>query len=265
MEVLYSILVLLGLALLFSILLAYLGSKLAVPIDEKQQYITSLLTGANCGGCGYAGCSDFAKALCEGKADVSDCSSTPRVKKALIADCLGTAASGGDIKFVVACCGGNNCADKYDYQGYGDCQSMNLLAGGKKACPVGCMGTGSCTKVCPTGAVDITDGGCAKIGDNCQLCGLCKKACPKGLIVEIPADAAVYVACSSHQTGKEVRAVCKSGCIGCGICVKTCPEKAIALDNNLAVIDYSKCVKCGACVAKCPTKVLKFLEPTKNA
>jgi len=49
---------------------------------------------------------------------------------------------------------------------------------------------------------------------------------------------------------------CKVGCIACGRCVKVCPLGAITMDNNLAVIDYSKCDNCGKCIEECPRKII---------
>ncbi|MRR09086.1 electron transfer flavoprotein subunit alpha [bacterium] len=40
-------------------------------------------------------------------------------------------------------------------------------------------------------------------------------------------------------------------CVGCGACLPSCPYGAIALQDNLAVIDDEKCTLCGACVASC--------------
>jgi electron transport complex protein RnfB len=260
MEILYSALLLLGLAALFSGLLAYFGKKLQVEKDPRIDAVRGLLSGANCGACGYAGCDDFAKNLVEGKASLSNCPSTSKENKDKIGDLLGVSNTGEETIVKVFCCGGNTCKDKYDYQGYGDCKSMELLSGGRKACPVGCMGMGSCTDACHYHAVDVNTQGFSEVNnEKCVNCGACIAACPKGLIKRIPKSAKIMVACSNHGRGKEVSSVCKSGCIGCGLCVKTCKYGAITLDNNLAVVDYSKCTGCLECVQKCPTKVIKVL------
>ena len=49
---------------------------------------------------------------------------------------------------------------------------------------------------------------------------------------------------------------CKVGCIACGKCVKECPVQAIALKDNIAIIDYKKCINCGKCINVCPTKAI---------
>lgn len=47
---------------------------LRVEEDQRVEKVTEMLPGANCGGCGYPGCSGFANALIEGKAQkVSAC------------------------------------------------------------------------------------------------------------------------------------------------------------------------------------------------
>lgn len=61
LTILYSTLVLLVLALVFGVTLAVLGKKLAVHEDERIKQVREKLSGANCGGCGYAGCDAFAK------------------------------------------------------------------------------------------------------------------------------------------------------------------------------------------------------------
>jgi len=257
-EILVPAAVLIVVAAIFAVILAFLGRKLEVKRDEKVVQTESLLSGANCGGCGFAGCSAFAEALVNGKADLSMCNATSKVNKDKIAEILGTVNEGEEMSFVVCCNGGSACEDKYDYHGYGDCASMELLAGGRKACPVGCMGAGTCAKHCDHHACNVCELGYADINDErCTLCGKCAKSCPKGLIKKIPTRAKVYVACSNHAIGKEVRSYCKNGCIGCAMCARNCPEGAITMVDNLPVIDYDKCVGCGLCAEKCPTKCMK--------
>ena len=165
----------------------------------------------------------------------------------------------GETKIVVACNGGSAARDKYEYMGYGDCRSMELLGGGRKVCPWGCLGMGSCTDACPVHAIQVGEGGYAEVDRaKCITCGKCVAACPKKLIKRVPADAKVYIACSNClRGGKEVRAMCAHGCVGCGLCAKVCPSHAIELSDNLPVIDYDKCTGCGLCASKCPAKCIK--------
>jgi ferredoxin len=53
------------------------------------------------------------------------------------------------------------------------------------------------------------------------------------------------------------------GCITCNRCVKACPQKAIKMENNVAVIDPEACINCGDCIEVCPqTCILKM--PSKE-
>ena len=52
----------------FGLLLAFASRVFAVPVDERKSAISEILPGANCGGCGFAGCSAFANAVVEGNA-----------------------------------------------------------------------------------------------------------------------------------------------------------------------------------------------------
>ncbi len=263
LSVLYSVLILFALAVFFSVLLAVLGRKLAVKQDERIDKIRDNLPGANCGVCGFAGCEAFAKALVEGKAEVSLCSATNPQNQMDIAKILGIEAVVKEKTVPVVCCiGGNDALDKYDYMGYGDCRSMELLAGGRKLCSWGCLGMGSCVDVCPEHAIVIGEKGYAEIiHEKCVGCGKCVEICPKKIIKRVPISAKVYIACSNClKGGKEVRAFFKHGCIGCGICAKLCPSNAIKMVGNLPVIDYSKCTGCKICVQKCPSKCILELN-----
>lgn len=257
LQVFIPALILLVLAMLFAIALAYLGKKLAVSRDERIDRVKDCLSGANCGACGYAGCDSFATALVEGKAELSSCNATSKEKKEEIAEILGLTDTGEATKVVVCCHGGQDAKDKYDYVGYGDCRSMELLAGGRKQCAWGCLGTGSCVDACQHHAVTVKQKGYSEVSlSKCISCGKCISVCPKKIIKRIPASATYYVACSNHQKGKEVRELCTKGCIACGICVKQCEVGAITIVDNLATIDYTKCINCGKCVAKCPQRCI---------
>ena len=257
LQVFIPALILLVLAMLFAIALAYLGKKLAVSRDERIDQVRDCLSGANCGACGYAGCDGFATALVEGKAELSSCNATSKEKKEEIAEILGLTDTGEATKVVVCCHGGQDAKDKYDYVGYGDCRSMELLAGGRKQCAWGCLGTGSCVDACQHHAVTVKQKGYSEVSlSKCISCGKCISVCPKKIIKRIPASATYYVACSNHPKGKEVRELCTKGCIACGICVKQCEVGAITIVDNLATIDYTKCINCGKCAAKCPQRCI---------
>ena len=257
LQVFIPALILLVLAMLFAIALAYLGKKLAVSRDERIDQVRDCLSGANCGACGYAGCDGFATALVEGKAELSSCNATSKEKKEEIAEILGLTDTGEATKVVVCCHGGQDAKDKYDYVGYGDCRSMELLAGGRKQCAWGCLGTGSCVDACQHHAVTVKQKGYSEVSlSKCISCGRCISVCPKKIIKRIPASATYYVACSNHQKGKEVRELCSKGCIACGLCVKQCEVGAITIVDNLATIDYTKCINCGKCAAKCPQRCI---------
>ena len=248
------------LAIAFAAFIVLVSKLCTVPVDEKAEKIKEQLAGANCGGCGYAGCADFAKALSEGKADISACGPTPNQNKAEIARILGVPFSAQEERFaVVHCAGGKVSLDKFEYVGNEGCIAQASFMGGKKVCPSGCLGGGTCEKLCPYHAITVREGVADTDKALCEACGLCVKKCPKHIIELIPKTAKIYVACSSICKGKEVMDACKVGCIGCGICARLCPQKAITMVDNHPVIDYSKCNGCLTCLNKCPRKCIREL------
>ncbi len=229
-----------------------------VHADEKIEKILSTLAGANCGGCGCTGCAGFAEKLCKGEACLADCHVTEADKKKEIAEVLGVPFE-QDVPTVSVCkcSGGKNAADAFEYAGARDCNEQAKLSGGAKACKYGCLGDGNCVRVCPEEAICLKEERASVNPDRCTSCGACLSACPKRLFERIPADAKVYIACSSHDKGKAVMDVCKFGCIACGKCAKTCPSGAIEMVDNLPVIDYEKCIKCGKCAEACPRHTIQ--------
>ena len=257
-NVLIALAIMLVIALFFGFLIMVVSKKFAVRTDEREELVNDCLAGANCGGCGKAGCSAMAKALCEGSGNIDDCPVTDKEHKIKIANILGVDyAGGGEFKFVVRCGGGINAKDQTDYTGVDDCTHQSMILGGKKQCRYGCLGSGTCEIVCAHDAIKVENGVANIDQEKCIKCGLCFKNCPKSIIERIPDKAKIYVDCSTKCRGKEVMDACKAGCIGCGICAKNCPNGAIKMVDNLPVIDYDKCVSCYYCVGKCPRKVIK--------
>ncbi len=245
-------------SVIFAVLIVLVSKLCAVKEDEKAKAVSEHLAGANCGGCGFAGCADFAKALSEGKASINDCGATASEEKEEIAKILGIPFSATEQTFaVVKCAGGNNSKDKFNYVGNYGCDAEITYMNGRKLCPEGCLGGGSCASVCVGDGVKIINGVAVIDKNLCESCGACIKKCPKNLIELIPKTAKVYVACSTKCRGKDVMTACSVGCIGCGLCAKNCQQGAITMVDNLPVIDYSKCNGCLTCVSKCPRKTIK--------
>lgn len=241
------------------IFLGAAGIKFKVQVDEKEEAVLAALPGNNCGGCGYAGCSGLAAAIAKGEAPVNACpvGGEPVGKK--IAEIMGVEA-GASVRQVafVACQGDCDKAKKdYDYYGIEDCRMMSFVpGGGPKSCNSGCLGFGTCAKVCPFDAIHVVNGVAVVDKEACKACGKCIAVCPKKLIALVPYDAKLAVACSSADKGPVTMKVCQTGCIGCGICVKNCPAKAVTVSNFHASIDQEKCTGCGTCAEKCPKKVI---------
>ncbi|MFA4988831.1 MAG: RnfABCDGE type electron transport complex subunit B [Candidatus Omnitrophota bacterium] len=259
MEIISAVAILGFLGLVFGIGLAFASKKFSVHLDPKLEQVQHLLPGGNCGACGNPGCFGFAESLLKGSNNVDDCRVCSEEIKEKIAGILGVSVGKQAKKIALLHCGGGvKARDKYIYDGVHDCVSANMVLGGQKACVFACLGFATCVKACPFGAISISADGLPVVDkDKCRSCGKCVSACPKKLFSLVDSSHSVYVGCSSHDTGKNVRAVCSAGCIACRLCEKACKFDAIHVVDNLAVIDYNKCTSCGECVKVCPNKTLK--------
>lgn len=247
-----------GIGAVIGLLLALASRAFAVPVNEKAEKITSILPGANCGGCGYSGCAALAEAIAEGKAKPGSCTVGGEDTAQQIAAVLGVKAEKTvRMRAQVMCSGTPELAKKkYIYNGIPDCRAAMQLGGGDKLCPNGCIGLGSCAAKCPFGAISVIDGVAVVDYHKCRGCGVCVATCPKKIIKLIPYDSKIWVACSSVEKGAITRTYCDVGCISCRMCEKGCEYGAITVNNFLASIDYDKCVGCGKCAAKCPRKII---------
>lgn len=240
------------------IALAFASKVFAVKVDERVPKIVEVLPGANCGGCGYAGCSALADAIVRGEAPTSACSVGGAKAAAAIAGIMGVEATAGvKMRAQVMCSGSDSCANqKYVYEGTHDCIAAAALGGGAKTCPNGCLGLGTCASVCPFGAISVKDGVAFVDKKKCTGCGKCTSACPKHIIKLIPYNAKYWVGCMSADNGKITRSYCDVGCIACRLCEKACEYGAITVSNFAASIDHTKCISCGKCAAACPRKII---------
>jgi len=255
-----SAILVVGLTGLFiGVFLGIAGIKFKVEVDEKEEAVLAALPGNNCGGCGFAGCSGLAAAIAKGEAPVNACPVGGEPVAKVVGEIMGVQAETGVKKVAFVHCQGD--CDKthldYEYHGAEDCRMMSFVPnGGAKSCNYGCLGYGSCVKVCPFDAIHIVNGIAVVDKDACKACGKCIEVCPKNLISFIPYDAKHIVACSSQDKGPVTMKACSVGCIGCGLCVKACEFDAVKVENFNATIDQDKCTGCGECAKKCPKKAI---------
>lgn len=254
-EILIPALIVGGAGLIFGALLAVAGFIFKVKKDERIPLIEETLPGANCGGCGFAGCSAYAEAVVSGKAECDLCAVGGEEVARYIADIMGTKSEFSKKYAFIGCTGGAN--ERYRYDGAPDCAYAAMLMGGVKTCKYGCIGLGNCIKVCPSGALSMVDSIPAVDGEKCTGCGACARACPRGLIGLIPEKAKYSVVCNSHEKAIYMKNACPDGCIGCGKCTKVCAYEAITVTDNLAKIDYDKCTGCGKCAEVCPRHIIR--------
>jgi len=227
-------------------------------VDPRIEQIAAALPNANCGGCGFAGCSQYAQAVLNDLQLIGRCAPGGPAVAAQIATILNVQISdqGAPTRPIVRCRAHTGERTYYAaYRGIESCTAANALTNAQ-ACKFGCLGFGDCGRACRFGALRIVDGLATVNYRKCTGCGACAKACPRNLIemVVFHHDPMLTVACSSQENGKTTRAMCQVGCIGCGLCVKQ--SDAFRVENNLARLDYAKYEPSGqneAAANKCPT------------
>lgn len=262
-EILIPALAMGAVGLVLGALLALASKIFAVEKDERAEQITEVLPGANCGSCGFAGCSAYAEAISKGEAKINCCSPGGQSASDAIADIMGFQKATVVEKCAMVFCNGTveNAAEKYEYEGLQDCIAASRLQGnGKKACSYACLGYGTCVNACKNGAIKIENGIAVIDYDKCGGCEECVAACPKGVIKIISKGSKYIVKCHSCDKGAAMKGKCTAGCIGCRICEKNCPVGAITVENNCAIINQDLCTGCGICAEKCPKKIIKAVN-----
>lgn len=259
--ILYTVLSLSILGVIAAIVLFVVAKKFVVIEDPRIDIVTDALPSANCGGCGFAGCRNFAeKCVASETFDGLYCPVGGNDVMSNIAQILGREASTAEPRVAVLRCNGS-CQSRPQtniYDGASSCAIVSTLYGGNTDCSFGCLGLGDCVDVCIFEALKMDPfTGLPVVNDaNCTACGACVKACPKNLFElrkRAKKDRKIYIACRNEDKGGVAKKSCVVACIGCGKCVKICPHEAITLNNNLAFIDSDKCKLCRKCVLECPT------------
>lgn len=259
--VIWTIVILTVLGLLLALMLFFIAKRFKVEEDPRIDEVEKVMPGANCGGCGFAGCRAFADAAVKApNLDNNYCPVGGNEVMKKVAAILGYEVKEKAPMVAVIRCNGTceNRPRTNEYDGAASCRVKAALYAGDTACAFGCLGCGDCVSACQFGAISMDPGTGLPVVDEsrCTACGACAKACPKK-IIELrnkgPRGMRVFVSCVNKDKGVVARKACSAACIGCGKCAKVCAQEAITVENNLAYIDFSKCKLCKKCVAECPT------------
>ena len=266
--IIFTIISLSALGVLLAVILYFVAQKFKVHEDPRIDDVTEILPGANCGGCGFAGCRAFAEALVNND-DISalNCPVGGTNTMTKVAEYLGkTAAVKEPMVAVVRCSGACDVRPQTNhYDGPPSCAVMSATYSGNTGCSFGCLGQGDCVVSCNFDAIHMNPvTSLPEVDDEkCTACGACVKACPK-FIIELrkkgPKSRRIYVSCINKDKGGIAKKSCSVACIGCSKCFKVCPFEAITMSNNLAYIDHEKCRLCRKCVPECPTGAILELN-----
>jgi RnfABCDGE-type electron transport complex B subunit len=250
--------------LILAAILVMANRRLAVFEDPRIDDVEALLPHANCGACGTAGCRAFAEKLVAGEMQPSRCTVNSMEMNQVIANFLGVDLGAQEKRVArLACAGGNNVARRHgQYEGVDSCRAAALVAGGGKDCAWGCLGLADCERVCDFDAITMDANGLPRVhADLCTACNDCVEICPRDLFSLQPISHRLWVACKNLEKGDTAEAVCAVACNGCGRCAMDAPEALIAINNNLAVIDYSRNkLASRIAIERCPTGAIVWME-----
>jgi Na+-translocating ferredoxin:NAD+ oxidoreductase RNF subunit RnfB len=266
--IIFTVVVLSSLGVMLAVILYFVAQKFKVFEDPRIDEVVEILPGANCGGCGYAGCRAFAETLVKND-DISDllCPVGGNNVMNKAAEHLGKIAATKDpLIAVVRCAGSCEVRPRTNlFEGAGSCAVMAATYSGDTGCGFGCLGQGDCVVSCSFDAIRINPETLLPEVDDekCTACGSCVKACPK-FIIELrkkgPKNRRIFVSCINKDKGGVARKSCGAACTGCTKCQKVCTFEAITISGNLAYIDYSKCRLCRKCVPECSTNAIMELN-----
>lgn len=254
------------LALFMAYVLGWANVKFHVELDPCQQAVQDALPGANCGGCGFVGCNEYAEAVAAGDTPVDLCPVGGTDCAEELARILGVEINQSWPQRPVVHCGASydQRLGRTEYRGETTCTGANMVAG-VQGCAYGCMGFGDCGTVCDFDAIHVVDGLSVVDYGKCVGCGACERICPRHLITMVPFKdrKMLVVACSNKDFGKDVKTVCTVGCIGCKMCQKLAAG-LITVTDNVPTVDYDAydpgaMETLDAAIAKCPAQRLTMI------
>ncbi|MDL2269570.1 RnfABCDGE type electron transport complex subunit B [Desulfosarcina sp. OttesenSCG-928-A07] len=227
------------LGVVFSFVLGWANKAFHVEVNPLITEAINVLPGANCGGCGYVGCGDYAEAIVLSNAPINKCTVGGESCTQALAAVMGVEVEASFPWRAVVHCGAHthDRLGRTPYIGEQRCATANLVTD-VQGCIYGCLGFGDCTRACQFDAVHVEDGLARVDYEKCVGCGACAKACPRNIITMAPfkSEQMLVVECSNLDAGKDVKMVCNVGCLGCRACERI--SDLFVLKNNLSTINY---------------------------
>jgi len=266
--ILFTIIVLTCVGIISAVILYFLAQKFKVFEDPRIDSISEVLPSANCGGCGYAGCRNFAEILVKTD-DISPlfCPVGGNTVMMTIAQILGKAVEAKDPMIAVVRCNGSfqHRPRTNVYDGAMSCAIQQALYSGDTDCTYGCLGSADCVASCKFDAIAINpETGLPVVSEaNCTGCGACVKACSRSIIelrYKDKKNRQIFVSCVNKDKGGIAKKYCAVACTGCTKCQKVCTFDAVKIENNLAYIDSKACKMCRKCVTECATNSILELN-----
>jgi len=256
---------LVAMAVVFSYILGWANQAFHVETDPRVEQVMDALPGANCGGCGFVGCYEYAEAVAMDGEAVNKCTVGGEGCATELAGIMGVAVTASFPYRPVVHCSATfeERLKRSPYKGERNCLAANLISD-IQGCVYGCLGFGDCRNACDYDAIHVVDGLATVDYEKCIGCGACAKVCPRNVISIVPfkAERILAVTCSNRDFGKDVKAVCTVGCIGCKACTRS--SKLFTIEDNLSTLNYdaydpADMADLDKAVEKCPRKSLLFI------
>ena len=266
--ILVTLIMLVTVGVLSAVILYFVAQKFKVYEDPRIDMVNDALPAANCGGCGYPGCRNFAEVLVNSD-DISKlfCPVAGNNTMMSIAQMLGKTVEAQDPQIAVVRCNGTfaHRSRTSVYDGASSCAIQHSLYAGATDCPYGCLSCGDCAAACKFDALAMNpETGLPMVdGAKCTACSACVKSCPR-CIIEMcrkeKKNRRIFVSCINKDKGGIAKKYCAVACTGCTKCLKACQYDAIRIENNLAYIDAKTCKMCRKCSPECATNAILELN-----